>query len=165
VIRKKVSMLGAFAVGKTSLVHRFVSGIFSERYVTTVGVRIDKKELVLDGRKVDLILWDLHGEDEFQRIRSSYLRGSAGYLLVVDGTRRDTLDVALELHDTTRKLLGDVPFSILVNKRDLDAQWELAEADLEGLRARGWHVVATSAKTGDEVESAFEDLARRLVRA
>lgn len=156
-------MLGSFAVGKTSLVRRFVSGIFSERYVTTVGVRIDKKEVAVDGKDVDLILWDLHGEDEFQRIRATYLRGSAGYLLVVDGTRRDTLDVALELHDSTREALGDVPFSLLVNKGDLRAQWELTEADLDGLRARGWPVLTTSAKTGDEVETAFQELARRLV--
>ena len=63
-IQQKLCMLGSFAVGKTSLVGRFVRQMFSDRYLTTVGVRIDKKELVVAGREVKLVLWDIHGEDE-----------------------------------------------------------------------------------------------------
>ena len=90
-IRKKVCMLGAYAVGKTSLVMRFVKNVFSERYRTTIGVRIHKKELELDGRPFGLLLWDLHGDDEFQEVRDSYLRGAAGFLLVADGTRAECI--------------------------------------------------------------------------
>lgn len=164
-IGKKISMLGSFAVGKTSLVRRFVNGIFSERYVTTVGVRVDRKSVNLDGHAVDLMLWDLHGDDEFQRIRDRYLRGSAGYLLVADGTRRQTLEIATTLHESAVRVLGAVPFSLLLNKRDLDAQWELTDHDLDDLHARGWRVTETSARSGDAVETAFTDLARRLLPA
>ena len=66
-IQKKICMLGAFAVGKTSLVKQYVSGIFSEKYHTTVGVKIDKKMVEVDGQSMTLILWDLHGEDEFSK--------------------------------------------------------------------------------------------------
>src|ERR1700675_4666549 len=89
-LQKKVCMIGSFSVGKTSLIQRFVSSIFSDRYLTTVGVKIDKKVVRVDGEDVTLVLWDLYGEDEFQKMRMSYLRGASGYLLVADGTRRAT---------------------------------------------------------------------------
>src|SRR6187200_563405 len=90
-IHKKVCMLGGFAVGKTSLVSRYVSSIFSDTYLSTVGVKIDKKQLAVDGRDVTLMLWDLYGQDDFQTVQASQLRGMSGFLLVVDGTRYGTL--------------------------------------------------------------------------
>src|SRR4029453_5402347 len=99
-IQKKVCMLGATGVGKTSLVSRFVTSVFSEKYLTTVGVKGDKKTLSGDGGDVTLLLWDIYGQDEFQTVRSSYLRGASGYLLVADGTRQLTLDTARDLQKT-----------------------------------------------------------------
>ncbi len=96
-LQKKICMLGGFSVGKTSLVKRFVESVFSETYLTTVGVKIDKKTVDLSDRIVNLILWDLAGEDDISSLRMSYLRGSAGYVLVADGTRPSTLEVALSL--------------------------------------------------------------------
>jgi len=161
-IEKKICMLGSFAVGKTSLVTRFVTSIFSDRYLTTIGVKIDKKMVALDGRDITLILWDIHGDDEFQRIRTSYLRGASGYLLVVDGTRRDTLVTAMGLRDTILQTLGDVPFVLLFNKADLMDDWDIDEATVASYRHRGWSVIITSAKTGQGVEEAFVTLAQRL---
>ena len=89
---KKVCMLGAYAVGKTSLVRRFVHSMFTDKYLTTVGVKIDKRQVQHNGKEVTLLLWDLYGEDEFQRVQTSYLRGSSGLLIVADGTRLSTLD-------------------------------------------------------------------------
>ncbi len=162
-IRKKICMLGAFAVGKTSLVSRYVQGIFSERYLTTVGVKIDKKEVVVDGTPVGLVLWDLHGEDEFQKVRASYLRGSAGVFLVADGTRRGTLDKAFALHDVARDVAGDVPTLLLLNKADLEDEWELEDEQLHAHADRGLTVLRTSAKSGAGVEEAFAELTRRLL--
>ena len=93
-MKKKICMLGAFAVGKTSLVQQYVHSIFSDKYRTTVGVKIEKTTTQADGRDVDLIIWDLHGEDDFQHVRLSYLQGSSGLIFVVDGTRATTLDTA-----------------------------------------------------------------------
>src|SRR5438046_1225894 len=96
--KRKVCMLGATGVGKTSLVTRFVRSIFSTTYQTTVGVRIDKKRVACAGRELDLVIWDLSGEDEFQSVQLPYVRGAAGLLVVVDGTRGATADTALRLH-------------------------------------------------------------------
>ena len=93
-LQKKICLLGAFGVGKTSLIRRYVDSIFSDAYLTTVGVKIDKKVLTVGTEEMALILWDIAGEDEIAAVRVSYLRGAAGYLLVVDGTRPETLDTA-----------------------------------------------------------------------
>src|SRR5207302_7436931 len=85
-LQKKICVLGGFGVGKTSLVKRYIESIFSESYLTTVGVKIDKKTVDLTDRIVNLILWDIAGEDDLSSLRVAYLRGSAGYLLVADGT-------------------------------------------------------------------------------
>lgn len=165
IMRKKICMLGTFAVGKTSLVARYVHGIFSEKYMTTIGVKIDKKLIQHKEQPIELILWDLNGEDRFQKISKSYLRGSDGYLLVVDGTRRATLDTALPLHERARETLGEVPFVLLLNKADLVDEWELEDDDWAPLAARGWTILQTSAKTGTRVEEAFDILARQLVHS
>ncbi len=91
-IQKKICMVGVFATGKTSLVQQFIYSKFSEKYHSTVGVKIDRKEVILAGTQVNLLLWDLAGQDKFQTVQGSYLRGSSGIFFVVDGTRRETLD-------------------------------------------------------------------------
>ena len=162
-IQKKVCMLGSFGVGKTSLVRRFVSGQFSDRYLSTVGVKLDRKEVEIDGNLVRLILWDIHGDDEFQRVRASYLRGMAGYFLVVDGTRSASLEVAMELHDLALKTVGEIPRLLIVNKHDLVDTWEIKDETLDSLAEEGWTVLRTSAKSGEHVEEAFAHLATSMV--
>jgi hypothetical protein len=162
-IQKKICMLGAFSVGKTSLVRRYVSSVFSDAYLTTVGVKIDKKPVELDGRELALILWDIAGEDDVSTVRMSYLRGSAGYVLVADGTRAATLDVARSLQSRVQAEIGPVPFTMLVNKNDLADQWTVADAELDALRAAGWSVRRTSARSGEGVEDAFRELALRTL--
>jgi small GTP-binding protein len=160
VIQKKICLLGAFGVGKTSLVSQFVHSLFSDKYLTTLGVKIEKTSVDLGSQQVDLILWDMHGEDDFQDVNVSYLRGAAGYLLVVDGTRRATVQTAISLHEVAERAVGPVPFRLLLNKADLVNDWEIDENTLASL---GWPVLRTSAKTGAGVEQAFEDLARATV--
>lgn len=161
-LQKKICMLGAFSVGKTSLVRRFVQSTFSDAYLTTVGVKIDKKTLQAGDRTLDLILWDMAGEDDVSTIRMSYLRGSAGYLLVADGTRPVTLEVARSLHERVQAALGAVPFALLLNKRDRD-DWSVPDSDVASLRQAGWSVRTTSAMTGEGVEEAFRELADRTM--
>lgn len=161
-VKKKVCMLGAFAVGKTSLVRQYVHSIFSEKYQTTVGVKIDKKTLTLDSGPLDLILWDIHGEDAFQSVRISYLRGASGILIIVDGTRRSTLDTALDLQQRALKYVGPVPIIFLFNKNDLAAEWEITEAEIAQLTQNGIVTLTSSAKTGAGVPQAFEMLAHAM---
>ena len=141
----KVCMLGAFAVGKTSLVQRYVHSIFSEKYQTTLGVKIDRKSLTLGSRPLEFMLWDLAGEDEFIHVRSSYLRGSAGGVLVADGTRAETLDIVVELRDLLFSEVGEVPVVLMLNKSDLRQQWAVDDKKLRQMVADGWQLIETSA--------------------
>ncbi len=164
-IRKKICMLGAFAVGKTSLVRRFVTSIFSEQYKTTLGVRIDKKSLEVMGQEVDLILWDLAGEDAFVSVNVSYLKGSSGFLFVVDGTRPDTLNTALDLQERVDREHAGVPRIFLLNKSDLEAGWKIDAERLKELEESGVTVMKTSALSGEGVEASFTRLAEAMLRA
>ena len=162
-LQKKVCMVGAFGVGKTSLVRRYVQSIFSDAYLTTVGVKIEKKVVSVGAEPVTLILWDIAGEDDVASIRTSYLRGAAGYFLVVDVTRAETLDVARSIKARVTAEIGSVPFLFLLNKADLQENWEVPAQSLEELENAGFVVFRTSAKTGEGVEEAFQELAKRMV--
>lgn len=164
IVQKKICMLGTFAVGKTSLVRRFVESIYSDKYHTTVGVKIDKKLVDLDETwKMMMMLWDVEGAESAHELRKSYLRGASGYLLVADGTRKDTLYRALEIQTRAQETLGLVPYIFLVNKSDLVEEWEIQEQELAALVERGWHVIKTSAKSGAGVEEAFLTLAKKMM--
>ena len=162
-LQKKICVLGAFGVGKTSLVRRYVESIFSDTYLTTVGVKVDKKTLTVGSAPVTLVLWDIAGEDDVNAIRMTYVRGAAGYFLVVDGTRAETLEVARSIQERVTREIGAIPFLLLLNKADLQESWELSTQLVETLQAAGWTIVRTSAKTGDSVEEAFQELATRMV--
>ena len=162
-LQKKVCMLGSFSVGKTSLVRRFVESIFDETYHTTIGVKVDKKIVKVNAEDVTLMLWDIYGEDIFQKMRMSYLRGMSGYLLVVDGTRRQTLADALALHDRIVQEIGKLPAVLVLNKDDLKDQWEIDPAQEATLAKNGWTVRHTSAKTGEAVENVFLHLGQAML--
>lgn len=163
-IQKKICMLGSFGVGKTSLVARFVQGIFSAKYLSTVGVKIDKKEMKVGDQDVLLMLWDLAGEDSRTQVQTSYLRGAAGYFLVCDGTWAETLVIAKSIHQRAVETVGDIPCILVVNKSDLWNQWQITAPELEQLVAEGWKVQVTSAKTGDGVEEMFAKLTEEVLR-
>jgi small GTP-binding protein len=163
-LQKKVCMLGSFSVGKSSLVRRFVESIFSEQYHTSIGVKVDKKVVRAKDRDVTLVLWDIHGEDVFQKVQISYLRGMSGYLLVADGTRRQTLEDALTLANRVTETMGKIPAVLVLNKSDLAAQWEIDPDREARLAADGWSVLRTSAKTGESVEQVFSQLTLAMLR-
>ena len=156
-------MLGSFAVGKTSLVRRFVESIYSDVYQTTVGVKIDKKNLQVGEKEVSLVLWDIYGEDDYQKMRWTYLRGASGYLLVADGTRKATLEKAVSLEQKAREEIGAIPFVLVINKSDLMRDWEMDAALESQLAAQGWSIQRSSAKTGEGVEESFSLLARKML--
>jgi len=153
-------MVGQFGVGKTSLVRRFVESIFDERYLTTVGVKIDRKDVTLGSTSVTLMLWDIAGEDDLAQLKLSHLRGAHGYILVVDGCRAASLAKAVELQQRIADQVGPLPFLLVLNKSDLRDQWEIRDADVT---ERGWAVFETSAKDGSGVEEMFLALAGRLL--
>lgn len=163
-IKKKVCLIGAYAVGKTSLVRRFVSGHFSDQYLTTIGVKIDQRTVVVDGAEVRLMIWDLAGRDEFESVRKSYLAGASGFIYVADGTRRETLAEMKAEKAEIDALYPGMPAILLVNKRDLISDWEIDDGSLAALESDGLPVLLTSALTGDNVAEAFDRLAARMIQ-
>ena len=162
--KKKVCMIGVSSVGKTSLIRRFVESTFSDKWETTVGVRVDKKTVRVADDEVTMALWDMYGKDEYQDFKPSHLGGASGYLLVADGTRKATVDRAMELHAQVQQILGPTPAVLVVNKCDLTAEWDVTPEIEQDLRVRGWAPLRSSAKTGEGVEEAFQALGLEMLR-
>lgn len=159
-------MLGAFAVGKTSLVASYVREHSTgplDKYITTVGVKVSNKDLQVGDQDMRLMIWDLAGEDEFQKVKISNLTGASGYLLVADGTRRATVETARMLQKRVTEEIGDLPFIFVVNKADLTDDWEIDQRTLDEFGGQGWSVLQSSAKTGACVEEAFSLLAQKIL--
>ncbi|MCG8613521.1 MAG: GTP-binding protein [Pseudomonadales bacterium] len=164
-IAKKICLLGSFAVGKTSMIKRFVDSIFSEKYHTTIGVKIDKKLIHCQDQDVQMLIWDIEGLDDFSDFKQSYLRGAAGFFLVIDSTRPDSLTVAQEIHRQTREIIGDTPFIALLSKMDLLNEQRVTPEDIAAHCDGHWEVIQTSAKTGENVDYAFHRLAEKILMA
>jgi small GTP-binding protein len=158
-LKKKVCMVGQFGVGKTSLVRRFVFSLFDDKYLTTIGVKIDRKDVVVGSLTLTMILWDLAGEDDLAQIKISHLHGASGYILVADGCRAGSLDKAVELQQRIEEQVGSLPCVLVLNKCDVRERWEV---DPTAAAAQGWPVFETSAKSGAGVEEMFLGLARKL---
>jgi small GTP-binding protein len=162
VIQKKICLLGDFAVGKTSLVRRFVEGRFDERYLSTIGVKISRKPLTRPYGTLNLLVWDLAGSEEVGA-ESSYIRGASGALIVCDLTRRDTLS-GLEHYAAQLRQLNPKAVTVFVgNKADLIETRAISDEDLQALSAKlNSPCFLSSAKTGENVENAFLNLAERI---
>ncbi len=167
-LSKKVCLLGDFAVGKTSLVRRFVHNLFEDKYLSTIGVKVSRKVVAVprgDGIvELTLMLWDLAGSEEFDDIRLSYLRGAAGAVAVCDLTRPETVASLREYAQTLRRVSPQAQLILAANKVDLADQ---AGASAEQVRKLAAELAApyylTSAKNGAQVEELFRSLGRLLI--
>ncbi len=150
-------MVGDFSVGKTSLTQKFVNNVFSDKYLTTIGVKIDTVEV----DETKLVVWDVAGRDSLSPINASYLVGAAGIILVADGTRASTIEDLPNIWATVAQRIGDVPCVVALNKADL-ADWEVSPKAIEDFEAKGWPVFNTSAKEGSQVEPLFRALVDKI---
>ncbi|MCS6960450.1 MAG: Rab family GTPase [Pseudanabaenaceae cyanobacterium SKYGB_i_bin29] len=154
VLTQKICLVGDFAVGKTSLIRRFVDRSFSDQYLTTVGVKISRKLVNLEsGLAIQLVIWDLEGSTKFKAVSSTYLQGAAGAIIVADATRPDTID---HIDDHCRQFYSinpDKPIVIALNKYDLvsDQLPNVSQAHM------------TSAKTGYGVDELFYKLSQKIL--
>ncbi|MFN8597056.1 MAG: Rab family GTPase [Anaerolineae bacterium] len=163
-IQKKICLLGAFGVGKTSLVRRYVEGAYDDRYLSTLGVKISQRTLLRPYGRLEFYIWDLAGQDEFMKTETHYLTGLAGAFIVCDLTRPDTLRV-LEQYIGRVQATNPHAFIVLVgNKADLSDQQQITYNDLvaAGRLAGALPCLLTSAKTGENVEAMFAMLAEQL---
>jgi len=164
-VTSKVCVVGDFAVGKTSVVERFVNNQFSDKYLSTVGVKIDTREIEVSDLQVShkLIIWDVAGADRFDEREFAYVRGASGFIFVADGTRPLTLQSAENLREQINERFGESPAVLLVNKKDLTVDWNLSDERSSGLQKIFDSVYATSAKTGEEVDDAIRRLSRLII--
>jgi small GTP-binding protein len=160
--RKKICIIGASAVGKTSLVASYSGALFNSGYQSTLGVRVTRAVVAISERLKELVVWDIRGESEFYSINPAYLYGSEGYVLVADGTRRTTLEQAMDLQIRMKGIAGDIPHVLLINKVDLSDIWEVDDALITAIRTQVPDVYTCSARGGITVHNAIEALARRM---
>ncbi|MBX3013492.1 MAG: GTP-binding protein [Caldilineaceae bacterium] len=165
---KKICLLGDFAVGKTSLVRRFVHNRFDDHYLSTIGVKVSRKTVMVpvQGEVIELTLmvWDLAGSQEFSPVTTSYLRGAAGAILVCDLTRADTLGNLARYATEIRKVCGPVSLLVAANKMDLVEQHRVTSEQVAtaATQLQATHFL-TSAKVGDEVDMMFRHLGQLLL--
>lgn len=174
-ISKKICLVGDFSVGKTSLIRRFVDDQFSDEYLSTVGVKLSRKLVDVEGtpdtaaRQVELLIWDIEGQTQFKAIAPSYLQGAKGAIIVADVKRDDTL-VHLQNHvDLFFKINQTGTVIIALNKADLVTPSLLETIrDRYALEKQNSRVIATyttSAKTGQAVDAIFKELAAAILTA
>jgi small GTP-binding protein len=155
-ISRKICLIGSFGVGKTSLISRFVHQTFSEKYLTTLGVKIDTKLVQLKtGDVCKLVIWDIAGKEDYSSTDKQYIKGSSGCIYVVDSTRQATAEVVLNLKQQIVESLGDIPGICAVNKTDLEDEWSLSDEVQRELKKEMNCLFKTSALNGTQVESAF----------
>lgn len=169
-ITQKICLLGDFNVGKTSLVRRFIEDKFSDRYLSTIGVKVSRKLLTVEKEnsvtKVSLLLWDLEGNTKFKSITPTYLKGASGAIVVGDLSRSNTLQNMSEHIELFRNINPQGAIIIALNKADLVSLEQLKQLRLNHGADKYNRVVGvyiTSAKTGDQVNQIFGDLSQAIV--
>jgi len=174
-MKAKVCLIGEAAVGKTSMVRRFVLDEFDDRYVTTLGAKVSKKELALElgpedrAVQMDMTVWDIMGEKGFRDLlQDAYFQGARGILAVADFTRYSTLKGLDEWVTSVFKVCGEVPVVYAINKVDLKDEVMILFGDKEiKQHAKAFDApwLFTSAKSGENVEAAFRALGEKIARA
>ncbi len=168
----KVCLVGEAAVGKTSLIRRFVLDNFDDKYIQTLGTKVSKKEITTlnvdpsGEMKVDMTIWDIMGQKGFRELlKEAYFYGAKGILAVCDVTRKKTLEDLDDWIEGVYSVTGKIPIEFLANKVDLQDHAEVHEDDMiQAAKAYDSPSHFTSAKTGVNVELAFQSLAERIAK-
>lgn len=171
IMKAKLCLAGASAVGKTSLIRRYVLNEFDDRYIETVGTKISKKQVSVPLRDqepvmVNLMVWDIMGQMGFRELlQEHFFQGAQGILAVADVTRPETLDDLYVWVDQIDRITGPLPVVLAVNKVDLPAGRRIDESLIDKFaHAFDCNVVRTSAKTGENVEEGFWRLAGLVIQ-
>ncbi|MEF8832608.1 MAG: GTP-binding protein [Candidatus Thermoplasmatota archaeon] len=162
-IKRKVNLIGEVAVGKTSLVLRFVENVFGEEYLKTVGTNVYTKEVPVTGSELKLVMYDIMGETDFQSVQDMAFEKSTGAIAVADVTRQETLYNLIDdwLPKYRKASVPNAPVVLAVNKMDLEDQEISKKEVVDDTRHYFDTIFFTSAKTGKNVEDMFKELGFR----
>ncbi len=159
-ISRKVILTGSFGVGKTSLFTQFIYNKFDDKYLTTIGVKVNKKSLDIDGEELSILLWDIAGEVSQDKVPVSYFLGASGIIYVFDLARPSThLNIIADI-EYLKKMIPDGIIKLVANKKDLVTNEQIEQI------AKKINIpidAFTSAKTGENVEELFSQLGKDLV--
>ncbi len=162
----KIIFCGDFAVGKTSLIRRFVENRFEKDYISTLGVQLSKKTVALTQKtKMNFIIWDIGGQRQFNLNRVQFYNGANAAFIVVDRTRPDNLISVEQWYNDLKKAISrTIPIIIVANKSDLVDEIVINEDEIKKVAKQfEFHYILTSAATGENVNDAFLYIAYRLV--
>lgn len=161
----KLLIVGESGVGKTCMLLRFADNSFEENFLSTIGVDFKVREIDVDGKRVKLQIWDSAGQERFRNITTSYYRNCGGIIIVYDITRHDTFTKVTEWIEDVRKITSNVPLLLVGNKADLEDKRAVAEQEAKELANRmGLVLLETSAKTALNIEDAFKQISRQLIK-
>ncbi len=160
--------MGDYGVGKSTSIHRFVENKFRADYVPTLGVQVTKKTIEISGDTVDLLIWDLAGQDRYATVRQRFYSNTEGILMLYDLTRMSSLQNIKKWHIEVFKFIKQIPIILIGNKMDLIEKKEVKNDDvkrfLEENNINVTFKMKTSAKDGVNTEKAFIFLARILMK-
>ncbi|NHI91422.1 MAG: GTP-binding protein [Candidatus Lokiarchaeota archaeon] len=161
VIRYKMILFGNQGVGKTSLVERFINDKFEENYISTLGYTVYEKQFTFQNTIISLMIYDIGGQEKFRDLRKKYAEGADAAFIVYDITDSHSFQMVEDWKYDLYQFAGEIPFVIIGNKKDLEAnrQVDLEIAQLSSNELGADDFFETSAKTGEEVNSAFKKLA------
>ncbi len=160
----KICLLGDAGVGKTSLVYRFIENRFSRDFKSTLGVNLLKKNVKINDDDVSAQIWDLGGQQAYKKLRKLYLEGAQGALMVFDVTSQTSFDNLEDWKNSLLEVRGEVPFILIGNKIDLEANQVISEKQAKAFaNSIDVPLLLTSAKTGESVEEAFKELIGLIV--
>jgi small GTP-binding protein len=160
-IIRKICLLGDGGAGKTSLIGRYVLNSFSDDYIVSFGTKVSKKVIEYPDIQLTLMIWDVLGQKSQSSLHGAYYNGANGALLVCDNTRPETLMHLTQWKKDLQEVTGAVPIMPIVNKSDLDSKLD-PEMVRSTEQALGRKFLFTSAKTGEGVQNAFEELGRMI---
>ncbi|MHA2038101.1 MAG: GTP-binding protein [Promethearchaeota archaeon] len=160
----KITLFGPGGVGKTSLLLRYIKDYFKDDLKKTIGSTFLIKDVDIDGKSVRLLLWDIGGQPQFHKLRTIYFKGSNGALGVFDLSSNQTLlKIPGWISSIKKTVKRTIPMILLGNKVDLEREVDREEAE-DSAKRLGCQYLETSAKTGENVEKAFELVARACLQ-